>query len=335
MKRQTGLLLGSALLLLANSSWATVCQNSNGTPTDVFYDLSNVFNSSNNRPGQVVTLPEKSGWVGVNATCPAGTTVDYTYRSYVTELPVQSTEGGFQYLKLNDYLLGAMSITDSYAGLFYPPRDYIRMGHHPNVPKQQPFGVMDSKLVFKLKVIRSFINMVPIPRQTMFRVYVTTSTGDALSMPVYTISYSGKVEVPQNCEVNAGQVVEFDFGDIGASLFSKAGAGNRPEGVNPQTKTMAIKCTNVAAQAYLTMRVEAEKSSGQVIVSDNADLGFIVADSNGVPLTPNNLSSTIPFRLDDNAAASVSIRAWPVSVTGNKPAEGPFTARGYLRVDYD
>ncbi|WWC03826.1 type 1 fimbria D-mannose specific adhesin FimH [Citrobacter portucalensis] len=320
---------------MAHSSWATVCQNSNGTPTDVFYDLSNVFNSSNNRPGQVVTLPEKSGWIGVNATCPAGTTVNYTYRSYVTELPVQSTENGFQYLKLNDYLMGAMSITDSSAGLFYPPRNYIRMGTHPNVPKQQPFGVMDSKLVFKLKVIRSFINMVPIPRQTMFRVYVTTSTGDALSTPVYTISYSGKVEVPQNCEVNAGQIVEFDFGDIGASLFSKAGAGNRPEGINPQTKTVAIKCTNVAAQAYLTMRVEAEKASGQMMVSDNPDLGFIVADKTGRPLTPNNLSSTIPFQLDDNAVANVSIRTWPVSVTGNKPTEGPFTARGYLRVDYD
>lgn len=189
--------------------------------------------------------------------------------------------------------------------------------------------------MFKLKVIRSFINMVPIPRQTMFSVYVTTSTGDALSTPVYTISYSGKVEVPQNCEVNAGQIVEFDFGDIGASLFSKAGAGNRPEGINPQTKTVAIKCTNVAAQAYLTMRVEAEKASGQMMVSDNPDLGFIVADKTGRPLTPNNLSSTIPFQLDDNAAASVGIRSWPVSVTGNKPTEGPFTARGYLRVDYD
>lgn len=335
MKRQTGLLLASALLLMAQSSWATVCQNSNGTPTDVFYDLSNVFNSSNNQPGQVVTLPEKSGWIGVNATCPAGTWVDYTYRSYVTDLPVQSTEGGFQYLKLNDYLLGAMSITDSYAGLFYPPRNYIRMGVDGNVSKQKPFGVQDSNLVFKLKVIRSFINMVPIPRQTMFRVYVTTTTGDALSTPVYTISYSGKVEVPQNCEVNAGQIVEFDFGDIGASLFSQAGAGNRPEGINPQTRTVAIKCTNVAAQAYLTMRVEAEKASGQMMVSNNPDLGFIVADSRGNPLTPNNLSSNIPFQLDDNAAASVGIRAWPVSVTGNKPTEGPFTARGYLRVDYD
>ena len=271
----------------------------------------------------------------MNATCPAGTSVNYTYRSYVTELPVQSTEGGFQYLKLNDYLLGAMSITDSYAGLFYPPRNYIRMGVDSNVSKQKPFGVQDSNLVFKLKVIRSFINMVPIPRQTMFSVYVTTSSGDALSTPVYTISYSGKVEVPQNCEVNAGQIVEFDFGDIGASLFSKAGAGNRPEGINPQTKTVAIKCTNVAAQAYLTMRVEAEKATGQMMVSDNPDLGFIVADSSGNPLTPNNLSSNIPFQLDDNAAARVGIRAWPVSVTGNKPTEGPFTARGYLRVDYD
>ena len=335
MKRQTGLLLASTLLLMAQPSWATVCHNSNGTPTDVFYDLSNVFNSSNNQPGQVVTLPEKSGWIGVNATCPAGTTVDYTYRSYVSELPVQSTEGGFQYLKLNDYLLGAMSITDSYAGLFYPPRNYIRMGVDSNVSKQKPFGVQDSNLVFKLKVIRSFINMVPIPRKTMVTVYVTTSNGDALSTPVYTISYSGKVEVPQNCEVNAGQIVEFDFGDIGASLFSKAGAGNKPEGINPQTKTVAIKCTNVAAQAYLTMRVEAEKASGQMMVSNNPDLGFIVADSRGNPLTPNNLSSTIPFQLDDNAAASVGIRTWPVSVTGNKPTEGPFTARGYLRVDYD
>lgn len=335
MKLKTGLLLGGVALLLANPALAKVCYNSSGTPTDVFYDLSNVFTSSNNQVGQVVTLPEKSGWVGVNATCPAGTTVNYTYRSYVSELPVQSTEAGFQYLKLNDYLLGAMSITDSSAGLFYPPRNYIRMGTHPNVSQQKPFGVMDSQLIFRLKVIRPFINMVPIPRQTMFTVYVTTSNGDALSTPVYTISYSGKVEVPQSCKVNAGQVVEFDFGDIGAALFSKAGAGNRPEGITPQTKTIAIKCTNVAAQAYLSMRLEAEKVSGKTMVSDNPDLGFIVSDGSGVPLTPNDLASKIPFRLDDNAQANVGIRAWPVSVTGNKPTEGPFTARGYLRVDYD
>lgn len=93
MKIYSALLLAGTALFFTHPALATVCRNSNGTATDIFYDLSDVFTSGNNQPGQVVTLPEKSGWVGVNATCPAGTTVNYTYRSYVSELPVQSTEG--------------------------------------------------------------------------------------------------------------------------------------------------------------------------------------------------------------------------------------------------
>ncbi|WP_156964240.1 type 1 fimbria D-mannose specific adhesin FimH [Trabulsiella guamensis] len=328
-------LMALLLLLPASQALATVCYNENGVPTDVFYDLTDTFNSSNNQPGQIVTLSDKSGWVGVKAVCPRGTSGNTTLRSYVTELPVQSVEGGFKYLKLNEYLNGAMQITDSFAGVFFPPQNYIQMGSHPNVSRNQPFPVQDSKLVFRLKVTRRFINMVVIPRQTMFRVYVTTTQGDPLTTAVYTISYSGTIEVPQSCAINAGNVVEFDFGNIGASLFSQAGAGNRPQGIAVQQKTVAIKCTNVEAQAYLSMRIEAEQAQGNTMISDNPELGFIVADGSGNPLTPNNLTSKIPFRLDDSARAQVSIRAWPVSVTGNKPAEGPFTARGYLRVDYD
>lgn len=334
MNRFHALLCG-LLLLAATSAQATICVNAKGIPTDIYYDLSNLFASGNNHVGEVVTLPEKSGWVGVQAICPAGTKVNYTYRSYVSDLPIHIIDGGYKYMKLNDYLEGAMSITDDYAGIFFPPRNFIRMGTHPNVPNQKPFGVMDSKLIFKLKVVRPFINMVPIPRQTMFRVYVTSTDTDALAVPVYTISYSGKVEVPQSCKLNAGQVVEFEFDKIGAALFSQAGPGNRPNGVDPQIKTVAIECTNVDAQAYLSMRLEAEKVSGQVMVSDNPDVGFVVADREGNPLTPNMLGSKIPFQLDDNASARVDISAWPVSATGFKPAEGDFVARGYLRVDYD
>ncbi|NWC62638.1 type 1 fimbria D-mannose specific adhesin FimH [Cedecea sp. P7760] len=334
MKLNT-LITGGLLLACAGPAAATVCSNEKGIPTDIAYDLSDKFNSSNNNVGQIVTLSEKSGLIGVNAVCPKGTSGNTTKRSYVTDLPIQEVVGSYKYLKINDCLNGAMKINDSYAGDFYPPVNYMQMGSHPNVSKNKPFGVTDSKLVFRLKVTRRFINMVPIPRQTMFRVYVTTTTGDPLSTVVYTISYSGKVEVPQTCEINAGQVVEFDFGSIGASLFSQAGAGNRPQSVTPQSKTVGIKCTNIDAQAYLTLRLEAEKASGNMMVSDNSDLGFIVANSSGTPLTPNNLGSKINFQLDDTAAARVGIRAWPVSVTGVKPKEGPFTARGYLRVDFD
>ncbi|EJM9603375.1 TPA: type 1 fimbria D-mannose specific adhesin FimH [Escherichia albertii] len=334
MKLIWKLILVVTCLWLTCPAWGTVCENYDGAPTDVYYDLSNVFNSTNNQPGQIVVLPEKSGWVGVTAICPVGTLVDYTFRSYVTNFTVQETIDNYQYLKLNDYLLGAMSLDDSIMNTQYPPKNYIQMGRYENVKNHLPFGVMDSHLIFRLKVIRPFINMVEIPRQVMFTVYVTTTPFDPLITPVYTISFSGTVEVPQNCELNTGQIVEFDFGDIGASLFSEAGPGNRPDGVMPQTKSIAIKCTNVAAEAYLTMRLEAETVSGQEMVSDNPDLGFIIADQNNMPLTPNDLNSIIPFRLDTQAAASVTIHAWPVSITGLKPTEGPFSARGYLRVDY-
>ena len=273
-----------ACLCLANISWATVCANSTGVAEDEHYDLSNIFNSTNNQPGQIVVLPEKSGWVGVSAICPPGTLVNYTYRSYVTNFIVQETIDNYKYMKLNDYLLGAMSLVDSVMDIQFPPQNYIRMGTDPNVSQNLPFGVMDSRLIFRLKVIRPFINMVEIPRQVMFTVYVTSTPYDPLVTPVYTISFGGRVEVPQNCELNAGQIVEFDFGDIGASLFSAAGPGNRPAGVMPQTKSIAVKCTNVAAQAYLTMRLEASAVSGQAMVSDNQDLGFIVADQNDTPI---------------------------------------------------
>jgi minor fimbrial subunit len=95
------------------------------------------------------------------------------------------------------------------------------MGQHPNVPNNKAFPVTDSKLVFRLRVTRRFINMVVIPQQTMFRVYVTTTSSDPLNTPVYTISYSGTIQVPQSCEINAGKVVEFDFGDIGASCSAR------------------------------------------------------------------------------------------------------------------
>ena len=62
MKIICRLLLAMACLCLANISWATVCANSTGVAEDEHYDLSNIFNSTNNQPGQIVVLPEKSGW---------------------------------------------------------------------------------------------------------------------------------------------------------------------------------------------------------------------------------------------------------------------------------
>lgn len=81
------------------------------------------------------------------------------------------------------------------------------------------------------------------------------------------------------------------------------------------------------------MRVQGEQISGNAIVSDDADIGFVITDSSNSPPKPNDLTSVLPFTLDDAASAHVTITAYPVSVTGNKPTEGVATAYAYLRVD--
>ena len=84
------------------------------------------------------------------------------------------------------------------------------------------------------------------------------------------------------------------------------------------------------------MRLEASAVSGQAMVSDNQDLGFIVADQNDTPITPNDLNSVIPFRLDAAAAANVTLRAWPISITGQKPTEYSLAvSAGYCGVPVD
>jgi hypothetical protein len=75
-------------LLCALPAWATVCQNSNGVAKDISYDLSNVFNSSNNKPGRLSPWRKNPGWWGQRV-CPKGTTGKSTMRSYVTDYPLR------------------------------------------------------------------------------------------------------------------------------------------------------------------------------------------------------------------------------------------------------
>ncbi|HGM5387232.1 TPA: fimbrial protein [Serratia marcescens] len=147
------------------------------------------------------------------------------------------------------------------------------------------------------------------------------------------IYLSLNITVPQTCELNAGQVINIDFDNISSGAFKTAGA--IAQGVQPKSRDISVKCDNIAGNAQLTLRLQADKTNGNIVVSDeNNDVGFRVTNNSGTPLIPNNLSSVIPFTLDSNARQNVTIQAYPVSVTGNKPTEGPVTSRGYLRVDF-
>ena len=333
---QFKLLLSTVLLLGSTSSYAAYCYNAKGKGVidNVNYDLSETFNSSN-QVGKVIEI-NKNPTQQINAICEIvlwEPLTNSTQRIYTPiELNVVETSDNFQYLKINDYLIGAMRIHDSYAGYFFPP-GVFQMGSHPNVSKGQPFPVNDTNLTFRIKVIKPFIGSVSISPKTLFTVKAITNDSDYGGPIIYTISYSGRVIAPQSCKIDSGKILEIKFGDIAASDFSEVGAGNKPNGVDPQTRSISVQCSNMNATATLVLRIEADKSKDDMLVSSNSDIGFKISDSNNKILIPNNLNSTSPFVLNQSKAI-VSLKAWPVSINGNKPALGPFSSRAYIRIDF-
>lgn len=330
-------LISILLLLCSAQSFAKQCWNAKGKNVveAVTYDLKKAYlNSGENNVGQTKEL--KFDFKNpLQAICDVpNTPYNYTNRAYETGEPIVETDGSHQYMRINDYLLGAIRITDSSAGTFYPPAR-VQMGSHPNVSIAQPFPVADSNITLRLKVIKPFIGSVSIPSKQIFKVYVMTYPSDKPTYPIYTIGYFGEIIAPQSCKINSGTVLDIKFGDILASEFSQAGIGNKPKSVDPETRSVSVQCSNMNAAATVSFRIESETSQGDMVTSkDNADVGFKISDTNGKILIPNNLSSYSEFLLDQSQHATISFKAWPVSVTGKKPALGKFTSRAYIRIDF-
>lgn len=327
------LLTGS---VVSQYAFADVCKNVNGVPSSVNYDLTTTLTAEQNQAGKTVQL-EKSQKVNVQAVCPASAaTYSQTYRSYVSQYPVVETSGNWKYVKLDpDYLEGGMRIVDSAAGDIYPPVNNIPMGHDEKVKAGQPFYVRNSNLEFQLKIIKPFIGTVNISPKTMFNVNVTTAVGDPLTDVVYSILYSGTVTVPQSCEINAGQTILVNFGALYSGNFSHA--GQKPVGVSAKKFSVPVKCSGLDSPVNLTMRLIATPDSHfpQAIASDNADVGVVVETDEGNALIPNDVQSVAPFITDSAGRANITLQAYPMSTTGETPAEGAFTALASLRVDFD
>ncbi|MDA3440908.1 fimbrial protein [Acinetobacter bereziniae] len=328
-------LLLTLLVLGSTQSFARQCWNSKGynVVDSINYDLSTTFDQNNNVLGQSkdITLNFNKPIQAIceTASFPYGLTV----RSYITNEPIVENTGTFKYLRINDYLLGAMKINDSAVNTFYPPIKKT-MGYDPNSDNGNAFSIRDSDLLLRIKVVKPFVGNVSIPSKTMFTVYVTTSDVDPLRYPVYTISYSGRIVAPQSCTIDSGKVLDIQFGDILASEFNQAGAGNKPHSINPETRSVSVQCSNMNAAATLTFRIESEKSQGDMLVSNNDDVGFKISDMSDNVLIPNNLLSFSEFKLNQSQQATLSFKTWPVSVTGKKPAVGPFSSRAYIRIDF-
>lgn len=330
----SALLFATSMDALARQCWNSKGQNT--TPEVISIDLSTSFPADQNFVGGKVVLIKNYGVSGrLYVRCGIGSGPEYWYRHYVTTLPIVDHINSWNFIQLNDYMKGAIEVrlgASSNDGFVYPPAT-VRIGPDPRVNTNNEIPVTDNSFRFSLIVTKPFIGGHLIPAVTAFTIYASTTEKEAPTYPLYIIGLSGRVVAPQSCKINSGTTIELNFGNISTNDFVQAGAGNKPSSVAEKNQTVKVQCSNMQGVATLTMRLEAERAQGDMMVSNNPDIGFKLSDMNNKVLIPNNLNSVLPFTLK-NDYAEILLKAWPVSITGKKPSIGPFNSRGILRIDF-
>jgi P pilus assembly protein, pilin FimA len=263
--------------------------------------------------------------------------VEYIYAD--TLLPIVINTSTFKYVKAsNDYLYFGASRALNGTTHYFPTNgkekwvtDY---GHTCNVTSRSV-----SQQRVSVYVAKPFIGSMTINEKRMFRVSIGAGpafTG-AQDQTSYYVDFSGSITVPQSCEVQPGNTFEIDLGDIPQNAFVRGGAGNRPAGFTSRPLTAKVQCSGgVQADALINVRLEGPAAANypQALTSDNADIGVVITKADGSTiLMPNDLNSIIPMPLT-TGQGTVTIQAYPISLTGKTPAVGLFTSLAYLRFDF-
>ncbi|HCM7229833.1 TPA: fimbrial protein [Klebsiella aerogenes] len=190
-----------------------------------------------------------------------------------------------------------------------------------------------SKGQLSLYIRKPFINTVTINAK-IADIYASGVSGSFGGTPVSSVVISGTVTVPQNCTVSP-QTIPVPFGTMNSGDFTAK--GQKPDSGRTRTISIPIKCTSATAEANLKLTLQATPSPSypDAISTTNKDVGVMVTSENGARvLAPDSSTGYIPFTPDSSGDATVILKTYPVSTTGNRPAAGVFTALAYLYIDF-
>lgn len=331
-------------ILWCTSTWAGSCQT---MPSPNIYNyefgVKNIIDPNQNAPGTL--FEDAYTWSlggGYDAVCSCSTgTFKGVYYSTKSTLRLGHNDGKHQFYKINDYIEAAADVYIGGGLNEYLPVPFRGVWNQDTNESQCNYDgksatfAAGAKGKLSLYIAKAFVSGTYIINTQIFSLYGTTSSSDPLgSTPMSTVYISGAITVPQNCVINSGKMVSVDFGTLYSGDFTTA--GEKPRGAIEKSFNIPVKCTNIGAPANLTLRIQGttDAHESQAIATNNRDVGVVVTNETGDVLTPNNTSSVIPFVTDRLGNGNVTLKAYPISTTGNTPEEGMFTALAYLRIDF-
>lgn len=346
MKNNTSFNSLSALTLaiavglgFSSQAWAVaagMCEAEAGTKAYSFNFDSTMTDPSLNVAGKVIENAAGNNWNSsstyrASCGCTNMTAAYVSAKSTLTTL--DHTDGDLNYYVLNEYLAVGSKVWIAGSRQAYvaaPFENVSNLATQSATCARQPY-LSGARGQINLYFRRPFVGQSIIPSTKLLDVYMSSSSGVSSTTPVSSVSMSGTVTVPQNCEINP-QPVTVDFGDILSGNFKTQGA--MPNGFTPINKQLTLACRNISEGVRISLSFQAtpDVNDPTALKTSNDNIAVKIEDPNGNAITP--VSGRLPVTMDYvNQSGSTQINLYPINTTGADLATGKFNATATIRAE--
>lgn len=185
-----------------------------------------------------------------------------------------------------------------------------------------------------------FVGESTIAHTQLLNVFGDTNPNATPTTPIAGVTMTGRVTVPQSCELAPGQVTTIDFDNIQPNTLAVPGAASP---ANSRERTFQITCTNISQGVAINLSLESAANAhfpNIFATQGRTDLGIQINNNGRVisPLLPDatpGSANIIPLTLNHaQQTAEFSIEAFPVR-TESHVEPGPFEGAATLKFDFN
>lgn len=318
------------------------CEADGGTHQSILSFAGTSISTTQNKIGQTVDEHVDNGgqYTGL-CHCDNDYYIIYYTAKDNAALLKSGMRNNIQYYGLNDYLDVGLAIAIYGRGYIAVP-----FSDQPNKSggvyyctrgKNSTPYTSGSDAIIHFYIKEPFIGKTVIPRTLLASLYGKTSyEGQYSTTPLTNVYIQGDITASQECVINGGQIIEFDFGQIPASEFSSQ-AGTALAG-RKKSVTVSVKCTGMASGQDVDMSLHATQSGSYptMLQTSHPDVGIKVYDEtdNEVDVNGGRMAAEMGNRtLNGNKNGDFTFSAAPASATGNRPAPDTFDATATLTIE--
>ena len=329
--RLVKLTLGGLLCLFSVSSFAATgwCSTVGGTKIYNFPFVKQFDNPEDNKAGTYFNRTYQWNLGGnYSADCDCtGSAITYYKAEVPGNLTYTRDYDGLHFYSINQYLEVATELWVGGAAVDYFPTPFTTEVSNKYVSACKGITNWSSgnNGYVSLYFTRPFVGQVVIPNTKILDLYGTKVSGSYGGMPMSSIYMSGSVTVPQSCNINAGQVINVNFGNIMSNDIKTK--GDIANGFTPKVVNMTLACSNISDGVVVSLSFSGEPSDGDptALKTDNNAIGVRVRDANDNIVPPVNGRLPVTFDYPSQSGTS-SMTLAPMNVTGNAPTVGQFNA---------